>query len=81
MIKKLERCRSCGAKVFWARTTQGALMPVDFEENQGGNIVINDDGKIVVLRKDLFEDIKDVPRYNSHFATCPNAYQHRRKKK
>jgi len=50
-------------------------MPVDFEPNPEGNIVL-ENGVACVLAKG---EVTDQPRYTSHFATCPQAKVHRRK--
>lgn len=79
------RCRACGAVVWWGRTRDGKLMPVDPALVEDGNVVLDrattpahgpDGGPapvpaVVVLRKG--EEAPDMPRYRSHFATCPNA--------
>lgn len=80
--RERSECRLCGAPVFWARTeATGNLMPLDWLASERGNIVINDDGRAVVIKGDLFDDKAILgDRYKSHFATCPNASKHRRKK-
>jgi hypothetical protein len=73
-------CRSCNAPVLWVRTTSGALMPLDAEPVENGNIALID-GVAHTRRGDLFEEmLPDGPRYQSHFASCPNAAKHRKKK-
>ena len=71
-----QKCKSCGALIFFARTGYGKLMPIEAQPCPEGNVVI-EEGMAMVIRDgiDLFED---RPRYKSHFATCPNAAQHRR---
>jgi hypothetical protein len=91
---KLSRCRSCGEPIIWTITTNGKRMPVDAEpwpaargfridetvldEAQMG---FNDDD----LRpgKDILATFTAEPAdgerlYQSHFATCPQAAEHRR---
>ena len=74
-------CRSCGAKILWVRTAAtNALMPLDAEPCADGNIVLRDE-KAHVLKGDLFAGAEGGgPRYKSHFACCPNARKHRKKK-
>jgi hypothetical protein len=55
-------CRSCGAKIVWFNTPAGKKMPVD---------------EATTLPTDAAHQI-DLKRHVSHFATCPNANQHRR---
>lgn len=77
-------CRSCGAPIRWAVTATGKRIPLDPEPVDGGNVLLHepiDGGESIatVVGKapapSLFGD--DAPRYVSHFATCPNADQHR----
>lgn len=56
------QCRSCGADIVWFRTKAGKRMPVDEATTQPTDR----------------EDQLDLERHTSHFATCPDADQHRR---
>jgi hypothetical protein len=67
-------CRSCGAPILWAETTNGKLMPLDAEPT-GKGLVIERSG-ISKANADAVVFSRDV--YVSHFATCPNAAQHRK---
>lgn len=71
------RCRSCGASVYWVLTGSGALMPVDVDPVDGGNVrfVAQD---LVEVVGPLEAELGDRPLFVSHFATCPNADEHRR---
>lgn len=68
----MKTCRSCGAEIIWTETMNGKKMPVDAKPVQG----------FVLVRDEL--DPSSTPRaipekiHLSHFATCPNADQHRR---
>jgi hypothetical protein len=81
-----EKCRSCGAEIYWTVTTRGKRMPVD--------VLPSDEGDLFLFRRPD-EPIEAVhmgstdhraragrercrPRFTSHFATCPSAAQHRR---
>ena len=82
-------CRSCGAPVVWVQAIKktgelGAKLPLDADPErptkalrvEGGNVVpaggsAPDGARLVRYAKD--------GRYRSHFATCPNAGQHRRR--
>lgn len=55
------RCSSCGADIVWFRTKAGKRMPVD---------------EATTAPTDA-EHMLDLSRHRSHFATCPNANQHR----
>jgi hypothetical protein len=69
----MSRCRSCDAEILWVKTQSGKKMPVDKEP--------------VPLPPGLFQlfapaneeaYVRSAPALRtSHFATCPNADQHR----
>lgn len=63
-------CRSCGAPIIFAATEQGKTMPVDAAPQKR------------VLLEPAAEGLPPIARvvdtYVSHFATCPNAAQHRK---
>lgn len=67
-----ERCRSCGAPIIWASTERGKAMPVDAQTTLDGNLVL-DAGIARVVGH-------GAGQYVSHFATCANAAQHRRRR-
>jgi hypothetical protein len=70
-------CRSCGAPIRWERTVNDKPIPLDPEPVADGNLGIRDDGKVYHVGEgslDLGE-----PRYKTHFATCPNATEHRKR--
>jgi hypothetical protein len=76
----MDKCRSCGAKVFWVITQKNKRMPVDPEPVENGNLEIHDQGQ---YRPPLaiYVSVKPpgVLRHISHFVTCPNAKAHRKK--
>lgn len=68
-------CRSCGRPVVWSQTEAGKYIPLDPEPVYDGNVVLEAHGalaRVVAPRR-------DVKRHISHFVTCPNAGQHRRR--
>jgi hypothetical protein len=72
----MSQCRSCKAELLWCKTLTGKNIPVDLVPVPGGNIEIQVvKGKQVVV---VHESNPDITRYVSHFATCPNAKEHRR---
>ena len=77
----MARCNSCHAEAWWAVTTNGKPMLVDQHPVEGGNLVISartaKGVEVRVLRKG--EDPGEEPTYRSHFASCPNAREHRRR--
>lgn len=82
---KTEKCRSCGAAVAWVITApKGKRMPIDPEPVADGNIILQlgaVNSQVPPLATTLAKGAStELPRYKSHFATCPNAKQHRKKK-
>lgn len=86
----MANCRSCYAEIIWLDTEKGNKMPVNPEvvkiivASNGNTTIVTSLGKIIKgFRIDtdqvlLFEEVTALG-YVSHFATCPNALQHRRK--
>ena len=82
----MSSCRSCGAQIIWARTERGKRMPLDAEPvvdvTARGLFVLrektNPGGPLALAAwgLDCFTD----RHYQSHFATCPNADNHRRER-
>lgn len=80
----MSRCSSCGAPIVWLRTKAGKSMPcnaglIPYKANPNGKqILITDWGDAV--RCDLtFTGPPTGKARMSHFATCPNARQHRKR--
>lgn len=61
------KCKSCGADIIWAETTNNKRVPLDSKPE-----------KRFIYTSD-HEDVYLVDTYQSHFATCPNAAQHRKR--
>ena len=77
----MANCRSCDAPIRWVRWQESRkIMPLDAEPASDGNVVIVDghthgDGTpLVRTAKD-----GDAMRFKSHFATCKQAGDWRRK--
>ena len=74
------QCRSCRAPVIWAVTRAGKRIPLDAAPSATGNLVYVgqqlDGTEVVGAPRD-----GDPPefRYVSHFATCPDAGEWRRR--
>lgn len=66
-------CNSCGAGVIWAvHERTRSRMPLDFA-------VVTEGIRFEIRTGDLATKCQgDDPGHQSHFATCPNADQHRR---
>lgn len=77
-------CKSCGAPLRWAKTGVGKRIPLDAEPVANGNIRLGLIGgieyAIVLPPADIACcQVDGLPLYVSHFATCPNSAQHRRR--
>lgn len=68
----MPECRTCGAPVVWGVTAYGKRMPLDELLVRGGKWILTPEGKIIA-RPSTLEFGRE-----SHFATCPQADQHRR---
>lgn len=89
----MARCSSCGAVVEWVLTVRGKRMPLDkLPDREKGNVLIATrrdadlydtvPGRAVVLRDGAAHAERSVGRelFTSHFATCPHADHHRRRR-
>lgn len=81
---KASTCRSCGAPIVWAVTeATGARIPIDAEPAPDGNLRVRPGeppkAAVVGATIDLLDPEDDGTRYLSHFVTCPNADEHRRR--
>jgi hypothetical protein len=75
------RCGSCRSAIEWARTEAGKSVPIDALPVADGNLAVRRvDGELHtrVVRPDEVLG-PDEKRGVSHFATCPNAGQHRKR--
>lgn len=61
-------CDSCGAAIVWAETTEKKRMPLDAAPER----------RMLVVHTPGGPHAQVVVVYRSHFATCPNADQHRK---
>ena len=78
----MSKCRSCGAEIIWIKTPSGKNMPCDakpisfrLDTHNGDLLLVTPDGKVA---RGSFDPAAEKIGYTSHFATCPNASQHRR---
>ena len=82
----MPECRSCGAAISWLTTSSGKKMPVNSEEvpfipdEAGQALAVSSENEIIRGRtcSESFEDERWIYARLSHFATCPNADNHRR---
>lgn len=82
------RCSSCLAVIHWVRTASGARMPIDEKATPDGRVVFQARGVVRVLGHVEAADPSPTittrgylsQRYTSHFATCPHAARHRKRR-
>lgn len=68
--RQIRSCTSCGAPIVWFITTPNLRPhPIDATSVQAGD-----------LNLDLQTKKHPEGKHVSHFATCPNANQHRKRK-
>ena len=84
----MSKCRSCGADIIWIKMASGKAMPCDAAKisystalppsAKGDDVLtlVTDRGTVV---QTVFDPAGDKHGYTSHFATCPNANQHRKR--
>ena len=75
-MTSIATCKSCGARIMWCITITGKRMPVDARESPRGNLTLEPqpDGELLARYVPPGEGT-----HSSHFATCPNAAEHRNK--
>ena len=75
------KCRACGARILWLKTTKGKNMPVDpgvirFHAAGGPETFVTVNGKV---ERGARSTTGAELGYISHFATCPEADRFRKK--
>lgn len=86
-ISRTAPCRGCGKEIAFIKTVKGKTMPVDpdavrFIPAGGPNTYVMMDGSIQRGRGLKHDDDNEgsMIGYISHFATCPNADDFRKRK-
>lgn len=84
-VHEPKACSSCGAPIFWGQLPSRKSMPVNAEPSADGNVRLLDRrGSVLafVLTGDELARARAAGARlrTSHFATCANAAQHRRKR-
>lgn len=86
----MSQCSSCGAPIDWIHTTDGKAMPVDAGEfafvvdPRGDKTAVLADGSVAkgrIVSESNSSAGQWIYARTSHFATCPNASEHRRIKR
>jgi uncharacterized protein (DUF3820 family) len=85
LARNTDRCRTCRAEILWATTppkgdVAGKPIPVDPAPVYGGNLLLELDA-VGMLQARYVKAAGDVEAYVAHFASCPQAQQHRAKPK
>lgn len=80
-----KECRSCNALIVWTTTSKGKPMPCDVSPSAEGTFYLfRLPDRIDAVHVDGADPraarakARGDKRYTSHFATCPNAAQHRK---
>ena len=80
-------CKSCGKQIVWVKSEAGKAIPCDAEKVMGertplgGDLVVTDNGTVVRCKVgSCTDESKLVVGYISHFATCPHANRHRKRR-
>lgn len=86
MTFTVTNCASCKAPIIWSLDHKtGKRCPIDAEPLAGGNIRLTERehmppaSAVVGAAIDLFDPTDDGVRYYSHFVTCPNAKDWRKR--
>jgi hypothetical protein len=70
------KCSSCGAEIIWAISDNGNRMPLDAKVEKRFTLTFGDSSD-----PEWNPPVAHLANtYISHFATCPNAAQHRKSK-
>jgi hypothetical protein len=70
------QCRSCGAQIIWAETIAGRK--ISFDRGRDGLTPVRSQGSMLEGDGRIVELI-DTSINATHFQTCPDAAQHRRR--
>ena len=82
---QMPNCRSCGAEIKFIKLKSGKWNPVDptkrtMIEGAGKEVLVTELGEVVHGTFASIDEGANRSGYISHFATCPNANQHRSRK-
>lgn len=78
-------CRSCGQPMVWVETIYGKRIPLDAQPSEKGNIVVVNGIAIYISGPKREGEAREgaeragLRLYTSHFSSCPNAEQHRKR--
>ena len=80
-MPEIAHCRSCNAPIYWLKHHEtGKLAPICAEPSENGNLIVDlDAGTYAVSPKNLYVQ-DDRRRHLNHFADCPNASTHHKRR-
>ena len=83
----MTRCKSCGEEIIWIETPTGKYIPCDvgiipyWNDSKGKERIVLQSGEVVRCSTEPRTDIRAAGSGRiPHWATCPNASKHRRRK-
>jgi len=68
--KFINKCKSCGAEIYFLKTKNGKFMPVN-----GSSLTENEISNLMAGKSICF----DYNKHKSHFSSCPDAGKYRNK--
>lgn len=74
----MARCRTCQQEIVWAKTAAGKSIPMDPPQETRW-VATDPPPEVGIETEDMY--VKQVAVMVTHFATCPQADQHRKPKK
>jgi NTP pyrophosphatase (non-canonical NTP hydrolase) len=78
--RHIEPCSTCGSPMLWTLTSAtGKRQPLDATPSAGGDITVEIEDGGAVLRSTHW-GTPHAGGHKTHFATCPHAAQHRRRR-
>ena len=81
----MSKCKSCGADITWIRLQSGKLMPCNsrmkeyWQTPKGSKTIITPNGEVIKCETEGLPQTATGVGYESHFATCPAAAEHRKR--
>jgi len=80
---QVSACKSCGASIYWAKSSTGKSIPIDAEPVEGGNVWLSISTRTGELRAKIVSKStsleSDRNAYVSHFVTCPQSKDWRKR--
>lgn len=75
------KCQYCETMIRMMKHEKtGRPAPIEVDENEGGNVLLNPDGTYHIVGKTEQID-PAIPLYLNHYAACPGAREARQKRK